>query len=137
MKAFIDTSSLVKKYFEEDGSPQFEILLDDISEITVSPIYWMEVNSAIGRRLQGGDLQERQARWIQKEAQKDLSHFSHILWNERLEQITVELLYKYQLKTLDSLQLASGLISKQDIFITSDKHLFSIAKKIFDQVRFV
>ena len=105
------------------------------------------------------------------------------VWNERLEQIAVELLYKrdvqvflmchceerflrrsnldnvkkiaspkkqarndtklahrvykYQLKILDSLQLASGLISKSDIFLTSDKHLFSIAKKIFDQVKFV
>jgi uncharacterized protein with PIN domain len=47
MIAFIDTSSLFKKYVEEGDYQALDSLLKDISEIIISPITALEFNSVI------------------------------------------------------------------------------------------
>jgi len=137
LKAFIDTSSLLKKYVLEAGSDTFDELLKKISEIIVSPIYLLEVNSAIDRRLKEKGLATQQAEWILSEITKDTDYFTKILWNENLEKTSIELIGKHHLKTLDAIQLASALLSLADLFVTSDKHLAAIARKELKQVRFI
>ncbi len=51
MRAFIDTSSLFKKYADEPGADDFESILAETSEIAVSPTAWIEMNAAIQRRV--------------------------------------------------------------------------------------
>lgn len=137
MKAFIDTSSLVKKYFVEEGSGKFDDLMDLISEIVISPTYRLEINSAIERRLREKALTKKQALWLRVEVNKDIHYFSTVLWNDNLEEKAMELIQKYQLKTLDSLQLASACLSESDIFISSDKKLFTAAGKELKNVKFI
>ena len=137
MKAFIDTSSLFKKYVLETGSDTFDELLKKISEIIVSPIYLLEVNSAIDRRLKEKGLTTQQTKWILSEITKDTDYFTKILWNENLEKTSIALIGKHHLKTLDAIQLASALLSLADLFVTSDKHLAAIARKELKQVRFI
>lgn len=137
MKAFIDTSSLVKKYFVEEGSGEFDDLMDLITEIVISPTYRLEVNSAIERRLREKILAKKQALWLRIEVNKDIHYFSIVLWNDNLEQKAMELIQKYQLKTLDSLQLASACLSKPDFFVSSDKKLFAAAEKELKNVKFI
>ena len=137
MKAFIDTSSLIKKYITEKGSKEFDDLLEELSEIIVSPICFLELSSAIQHRIREKTLTQEQAAWLQTEAQKDLYYFSQVIWNENLEQKAVEMIRKHHLKTLDSLQLASAILSKADRFITSDKSLESTAKKEITHVLFI
>ncbi len=137
MRAFIDTSSLIKKYIAEEGSNELDAILERIHEIIVSPICWLEINSAVKRRLQEKTLTKQQASWLQTEVKRDFNYFSKIIWNENLEQKALEIVHKYSLKTLDSLQLASGHISKSDIFLTSDKKLFATAGKELKNVEFI
>lgn len=137
MKAFIDTSSLLKKYVLEAGSDTFDELLKEISEIIVSPIYLLEVHSAIDRRLKKKDLTAQEAAWILSEIAKDTDYFAKILWNENLENTGLGLIGKHHLKTLDAIQLASALLSLADLFITSDRHLATIARKELKQVRII
>ncbi len=129
MRAFIDTSSLIKKYIAEEGSDQIERQLEIVTEIIISSLYLLEINAAIERRIFEKTLTNKQAVWIRAEVKKDLHFFGRVLWNDNLEQKALEMIRKHHLKTLDGLQLASGCLSKPDLFITSDKRLFKIAKK--------
>lgn len=128
MKAFIDTSALVKKYIQENGSDDFDKTLAGINDISVAPVYWLELNSAVARRIKDKSLTKSQAEFILHESRTDLQHFQIIIWNENLENKTSTLIHKHHLKTLDSIQLASACLSECDMFITSDQTLASAAK---------
>jgi len=129
VKAFIDTSSLIKKYVQEEGSDRLETELAKVSEVTVAPLYWIELNSALERRLREKTLSPPQAATIRQEAARDLNYFGKVLWRDALEKKAVEIIKKYGAKTLDSVQLASGILADADIFLTSDQDLFAIARK--------
>lgn len=128
MKAFIDTSSLVKKYILENGSDKLEALLKNVTEIVVSPTCLLEITSVLTRRQNNKSLTSDEVRWVETEVNKDYPHFSKIIWNEDLELKSIELVQKDYLKTLDSIQLASACLAKADIFVTSDKVLGKAAK---------
>lgn len=137
MKAFVDTSSLIKKYVQEKGSDQFEEQLERVGEIIVAPIYWIELNSAIERRVKEKTLSVHDASAIRREAKKDLNFFSKVIWNEALEQKAVEVIEKHWVKTLDSLQLASGILSGADLFLTSDQDLYKTAAQEIKNTKFI
>jgi len=137
MRVFVDTSSLFKKYVDEPGSDVFEKLLDEASEIAVSPVTWVEMNAAIERRLRGGHLTPEKAEWLRSEVKKDFTYFFVVHWNENLENKTVELIRKHSLRTMDAVQLASGVLSDAEMFATSDRLLYSAAKKTIQRARFV
>ena len=137
MRAFVDTSSLFKKYVEEDGSDRLAELLRDVSEVAVSPLTWTEINSIFARRLCENLLTPQQALWLRSEAERDFSNFHRVSWNDALENKAVELVNKYSVLTLDAVQLASGILSKSDVFVTSDKRLFAEAKKVIHEARFI
>ena len=135
MKAFIDTSSLLKKYIAERGSDTLEHLLIKISEIIVAPFCLLELHSAIRRLLREHYLTQDEALGLFKETKQDILYFSRIHWNDNLEQKALELIQKYQIRTLDSLQLASGCLADADVFITSDQNLYHAAKKELHNVQ--
>lgn len=137
MKAFLDTSALIKKYVAEPGSDQLEDHLEKIAEIVVAPLYWIELNSALERRLHEKTLAHQQVTAIRQEAGKDLNYFSRIVWNEPLEQKAVEMIRKYYFKALDSIQLASGILSKADLFLTSDQSLYKAADQELKNAKLV
>lgn len=127
MKAFLDTSSLIKKYVTEPGSDRLEIRLEKVAEIVVAPIYWIELNSALERRLREKTLTPSQVTAIRQEAGKDLIFFSRVIWNESLEEKAVEIIKKYYFKALDGIQLAAAILSQADAFFTSDRSLYKTA----------
>ena len=137
MKAFLDTSALAKKYIAEKGSDEFDELLEKISEILISPLFWIELNSALERRFSEKSLTKRQLIQIRREVSYDMPYFSRVVWNENLERAAVEILKRYPLKTLDSIQLAAGTLSDADFFITSDKQLYRAAQEIFQETKLV
>ncbi len=137
MKAFIDTSSLIKKYVEEKGSDEFNNLLESVSEIIVSPITILEIHSVLERRLREKTLRSTDAKWIEKEFSIDLDYFGIVQWNDNLINECIRVIRKHQLRVLDGIQLSSALISNPPLFITSDKRLHTAAKKELSQVKFI
>ena len=137
MRAFVDTSALIKKYITEKGSEEFDRLLEEFSEIVIAPIYWIEVNAAIERRLQDGSLAKEQGLHIRSEAAKDMLFFRRIIWNEDLEARACKFVIQYHLRTLDSIQLSAATLSKSDHFICSDKVLTVCAKKEIKNVHWI
>ena len=137
MRGFLDTSSLCKKYIEEDGSEILVKFLNDLSQVVVSPICWIEMHSAVERRIHGKEITPAQRIQIYQEMRIDFNFFGRVIWNDDLEHKSVEFIQRYQLRTLDSMQLASAFLSEAEIFITSDKKLFDTAKKEFRKVKFI
>lgn len=129
MRAFVDTSSLFKKYVEENGSKKLDSLLQEISEIAVSPVTWLEMSAVVARRLRGKSLTSEQAARLKSEAHKDFQSFHRVIWNEALEKTATDLVDEQPLSTLDAIQLASGILSKAALFVTSDRELFAAAQK--------
>jgi len=133
LRVFIDTSSLFKKYVEEKGSGKLQKILINVTEIVISPITLLEVNSILERRLREKTLKNEDAAWILKEFKTDFNYFGVAEWNNNLEKESIKLIRKYQLKVLDGIQLASGIISSSKIFITSDKKLYKFAIKELEE----
>ncbi len=112
-------------------------MLDKISEITVSPTAWVEFNSVASRSLREKRMTSQNFSQLLSEAKRDFQSYSKVIWSETLETIAAELTHRCSLSTLDAIQLASGLLSKSDLFVTSDQRLFSEARKTIKAVRFI
>jgi predicted nucleic acid-binding protein len=137
MRAFIDTSSLLKKYVDEQGADTFDALLLSVSEIIVAPITLLEIHSIIERRLREKTLNTADAAWIEKEFMLDLNFYGVVEFNENLNSECIRIIRKYQMKVLDGIQLSSAIVAKPDIFIVSDKQLYNAAIKELTRVEFV
>lgn len=137
MKAFIDTSALLKRYVEERGSRQLEEVLEDVSDLIVSPVTWVEMNAAVAGRLRRKLLTPQQSSWILSEAEKDFSSYSQVIWSEELVETAAKVAHKYPLKTLDAIQLAAGVLSRSDVFLTSDHKLFEQARRVISKARYI
>lgn len=130
MRVFLDTSALFKKYVAEAGGDTFEQVLAKATEIAVSPVTWIEVHAAVERRLRDKTLSREHAEWLRAEVGKDFAYFLQIVWNQNLERKAVELIRRYTLRTLDAVQLASGVLSEAELFVTSDHKLYAEARRI-------
>ena len=130
MRVFVDTSALFKKYVAESGSDAFEQVLAEAAEIAVSPVTWIEMHAAVERRLRDRTLSRAQADWLRAEAGKDFTYYLQVVWNQNLERKAVELIRRYALRTLDAVQLASGVLSEAELFVTSDRKLYTEARRV-------
>ncbi|MEW5802470.1 MAG: type II toxin-antitoxin system VapC family toxin [bacterium] len=135
MRAFLDTSSLLKLYHHEIGSDAIEdALLSDVEEIFLSDIAILEFRSAIWKKVRKGEINEKVAIEVISYFQDDYHNFQWIKIQFETLEAASKLLMKYGhkgLRTLDSLQLASALTLKNDecIFLTSDNLLKSLFKE--------
>ena len=136
MRVFVDTSTLFKKYVDEHGSLEFDRILDEASELIVSPLTRIEMHSALAKCVREKILSRDQAEKLKAEIKKDFSFYSCVYWNESLEEKSVEIVQKFTLKTLDAVQLAAGILSKADMFVTSDKRLFDEARRVIKKIYF-
>ena len=137
MRAFIDTSSLFKKYVDEEGADKFERLLQTVTEIIIAPITLLEINSIIERRLRKKTLSAADAKWVEKEFMFDLNFYGVVEFNEKLISECIRVIRKHQMKVLDGIQLSSVIITRPDVFIVSDKSLYNSACKELLRVEFI
>ena len=137
MRAFIDTSTLFKKYVDEKGSRRFSKLLESISEILVAPVTVLEVHSVLERRIRDKSLTRKDAGWIEKEFLFDLNFFGVVRYNENLMKEATRVIRKYQLKVLDGIQLSSAILSQPDIFVVSDARLFAASKSELRKTEYI
>jgi len=129
LNAFIDTSSLFKKYVYEKNSEKFNRIIENLDNIILSPTTFIELHKSVKNRLNDKLIIKKEAAFLLDEINHDYPFFQIVEWNSALEKTAVFLVNKYDLKTLDSIQLASGITSAANQFITSDIQLSKAAKK--------
>lgn len=135
MKAFLDTSSLIKLYHQEEGSDfVMETLSKDVKEIFLSELAVLEFSSALWKKIREKEIKEKAAIEVINCFQHDSDNFQWILLQSDIVASAARLLMKYGsrgLRTLDSLQLATALTLKNEdcVFLTSDKLLRTLLEK--------
>ena len=130
MKYFFDTSALIKNYIEEPGSETVSNLLRSADTVFVSELTLIECFSTVKRLVVEKRIAEDEYARIKDEIRYDFSFFTRIDIREAILQCE-ELIDAHQLKTLDSIQLASSLCVRTEIqdFVCCDKRLLAAAKK--------
>ena len=137
MIVFIDTSTMVKRYIDEVGTSTVEDLFRDIEQVIVSPVYMIEMNASITRRMNERIISKEDAwHWRQK-AKNDFNQFFQVPWSEELTGKAVRFASNFSIRALDAIQLASACMSDTDVFVTSDKKLAQYAQKEMRRVIFI
>jgi len=127
MRAFLDTSSLVKLYRTEPGSTELRAQLDYDAEIVVTSLTWVESTSTFGRIVRRKDLTQAQADEGLADLQRDWVNFQVVQLSEAILLQAALLLRKHHalaLRSLDAIQLAAALTAGPlDAFFTHDDRL--------------
>lgn len=133
MRAYLDTSSLLKLYHREDGTDEvMKILSGGIDEIVLSELAVLEMRSALWKKVRQCEITADVAMSAVKCFEDDCGKFGWVYLNSEIVQSAAMLLIKYGekgLRTLDSVQLACAKMSRDMdcIFLTSD----SLLKTLF------
>jgi len=130
VKIFLDTSSLIKLYHNEIDTEYLNHIFEEniIEEIFLSEITIIEFTSAIWKKVRSQDLTLEEANELINSFQEDYTKYTFILLDSKLISMARDLIEKYGLKglrSLDSIQLASILKIKSglSVAITSDELL--------------
>lgn len=128
MKCFFDTSGLIKNYIEEAGTEEIIGILNKTSLVLVAATTYLESISTLRRLVVTSLIDETQYKLIKNELKTDFQYFNEITSAE-LKKVSEVLIEKYQLNTLDSIQLGSALYKKEelDLFVCCDKTLLKAA----------
>ncbi len=129
MKAFFDTSALIKRYLDEPGSGKVAGLFEDAIEVYLSPAARVEAYHVFYRLKHSHPSETEHLYYGMREMEQDLRSFSVVMWDGALENKVLEVMEKVPIKSFDAVQLASALMVKPDMFITADKQLAVAARK--------
>ena len=130
---YLDSSALVKRYIEEDGSDKVNALLHEKSVAAVSRLAYPEILAAITRRHKAKEIETGAFERIKKAFKFDWAFFVVVEFHKEVFKFIDEIIVKYALKGADSVHLSSALwlkkAMKQDVvFVASDLELIKAAK---------
>lgn len=133
MSYFVDTSSLFKRYQQEEGTEFVSAILEDASQpVFISTITIIEIVSNL-KRLFEVDKITNEEQFLKQRAffYQDISALGITILDISPEDIikAEELILKRYMKPVDSIQLAIALNMKHDnaTFVASDERLCKIA----------
>ncbi|MFZ2452033.1 MAG: type II toxin-antitoxin system VapC family toxin [Methylovulum miyakonense] len=135
MKAFLDTSSLLKLYHQESDTEALSVALAEVEVVYLSELARLEFCSAIWKKVRTQEINSEIAAAIIDCFNEDYEKFSWIKLDTQVINQGTALLNQYGtngLRTLDAIQLSSALRLKANTdtaFFTHDKLL----KSIFEQ----
>lgn len=131
MNLFFDTSALIKKYIIENGTDRVDELLNKADLIYVSTITEIETYSAFKRLLIEKAINENDYKVLKNEFRIDYQYYTHVGFDEFISINSKLMIDKYQLKTLDSIQLGTALLLKNEIdfFVVCDDKIIKSGKK--------
>ncbi|MDR3553963.1 MAG: type II toxin-antitoxin system VapC family toxin [Syntrophobacteraceae bacterium] len=130
---YIDSSALVKRYIEEDGSDKVNALLEERSVAAASRLAYPEILAAITRRHKAKEIETGAFERIKKAFKSDWASFAVVEFHLDVFKLIDEIIIKYALRGADSVHLSSALwlkkAMKQDVvFVASDLELIKAAK---------
>lgn len=136
MRLFLDTSSLIKLYHEEQDSESFKnvIVSHPISSIFLSELTRIEFLSALWKKWRQRELTTEIVRQTIVLFDNDALRFTFLPLDDCIVQNACGLVSKYGLeglRSLDSIQLATAvsLRGQADLFMTADKLLEALLVK--------
>jgi predicted nucleic acid-binding protein len=106
---YLDTSSLIKLYVEENGSSEIESLVKEASLVCTSVVAYPEARSALARLCREGALTLEEHALTKADLDKDWPRYLVIEVTPAVWRAAGDLAEKHALRGFDSLHLASFL----------------------------
>ena len=130
--AYFDTSALAKNYIREAGSTRVRALLTSY-EFLSSAITPIELSSAIQRRHRRGEITAPNYDRIRARINADTSFWQLIEPVPQVLSKAEALVVSYNIRTLDSIHLASALILQESLsmplpFVSADNRQIEAAR---------
>jgi predicted nucleic acid-binding protein len=132
--AYLDTSSLVKLYVEEEGSRLTRELVDRAQLVATSVVAYAEARAALARQRREGGLTGPGYDRVKNDFERDWPRYLTIEVSEAVYRSAGDLAEKHHLRGFDSLHLASYLSlyragARQVRFSAFDEALNRAARK--------
>lgn len=109
MILYLDTSSLVKLYFEESGTQETERLVDEALLVCTSVVAYAEARSALARLRRERKLSDEEHELAKADLDEDWPRYLAIEVTREIWKTAGDLAEKHALRGFDSLHLASFL----------------------------
>lgn len=130
---FFDTSALVKRYHKETGSEKVDKIFDSEERtIIISNLAITEIISAFNKKRIKREISKEDMDLVLSRFFSDVIEDFVVLGLEDIHiKLSIELILKHDIRTLDSLQLSIALGIKEFnlIFVSADSDLCKVAKK--------
>ncbi len=135
MILYLDTSSLIKLYVEEEGSPHVRQLVEAAAVVATSVVAYPEVRAALARHRRDRAITAAQFERAKGDFERDWPNLLRLELIESLYRQAGDLAERYSLRGFDSLHLASFLAlepirssGEAVIFSSFDEHLNRAAR---------
>jgi predicted nucleic acid-binding protein len=134
MILFLDTSCMVKLYFDEPGSDEVEMAVGLANEVACSMVTEAEVRSALARRRREGLLSASALTALKQDFLRNWPHHVRIQVSEGISAHAGDLAETHGLRGFDAIQLACALSVVDDVdgetwFYSADSKLNAAAKR--------
>ena len=134
MIVYLDTSSLVKLYVEEEDSSMIADLVSSATVVATSLVAYTEARSAFARRLREKAFNRGEYKKIVAGLDRDWERFMALSVTRELVWTAGDFAEKHRLRGFDAIHLASAAILKQEIsghvlFSCADQRLQKASKR--------
>jgi len=137
MNVFFDSSSYIKKFIEEHGSPEVDDYCQQASTLGLSIICLPEMMSALNRKVREGGLSVNDYHSVKGQIMEDIEDIQIINLIPEVVEGSISLLENNKLRSLDALHISCALTWNAEIFISSDKRQIQAAENSGLEVRYV
>ena len=129
---YFDSSAMVKRYLDEEGSYTVNKMLDEASVAATSILTYPEIVSAFIRKQRMREISKDTYAKISSALESEWSYFFVIQFSDQLYPAIRRIIEKPGLKAADSIHLASALWLKHSVkenvsFVSSDTSLLKAA----------
>jgi len=115
MILYLDTSSLVKLYVEEDKSLDIEALVESAEFAATSIVAYAEARAAFARRFREKAFTPQEYNRIKKSFDKDWNSYLILSLTEDMIRLAGNLAEKHALRGFDSIHLSSALKLRREL----------------------
>lgn len=133
MILYLDTSSLVKLYVEEEGSQAVRDQVSAAEAVATSHIAYAEVRAAFARKQREGELSQEEYERILDDFHKEWGTYLAIRVSEAIIALAGDLAERHGLRGFDAIHLGSALALRDEVksyiaFSSADERLQAAAK---------
>ena len=125
----LDSSALLKKYFQEIGSDEVQRNLENASSLGLSILTVPEVLSGLSRRRREGRLSEADYLEVNQRLIRDAAGAEKLHLTSDVLDTAIDLLEQGTIRTLDAMHIACALQWGAEKFLTADARQFESARR--------
>jgi predicted nucleic acid-binding protein len=137
VKLFLDSSAFAKRFVEETGSQEVEVLCSRANELCLSVVCVPEIVSALNRRLREKTLTRREYAQTKQHLALDVRDTVVINLTPEVIRSSIEVLETAPVRALDALHIACALAWGAELFASADLRQIAAAKAVGLKTRFV